>query len=200
MNNQRYPQRKSPRKRGYDYSQSGAYFVTICTYNRARLFGKIVNDEMQLNDIGRIAEASWGEIPHHFAGVELDCYVVMPNHVHGIILINDDNLLRDGHDGSRNGHDVSCSYGNGDVGTPYMASAPDAPPHPKHPTLGVIVGTYKATVTRRVNQQLGISGENIWQGRYHDHIIRNEPSWNKIREYVIYNPMRWREDRFFAEE
>lgn len=85
--NKRYPQRKSPRLRRYDYAQEGTYFVTICTYQRACWFGNIVDGEMQRSSMGHIAAACWETIPDHYFGVELDCFVVMPNHVHGVIML-----------------------------------------------------------------------------------------------------------------
>src|SRR5262245_16172423 len=83
-----FPKRKSPRLQGYDYSQDGSYFVTICTHLRENRFGQVIDAEMVLNTLGCIAEACWEAIPSHFANVELDAYVVMPNHVHGIVIIN----------------------------------------------------------------------------------------------------------------
>ena len=181
-----YPQRKSPRLQGYDYSQSGAYFVTICTAGRAHLFGEIVDGEMVLNDYGRTAETCWAEIPDHHPTADIDLYVIMPNHVHGIIVIDDDIVSSTG------GRDVSRPYENADVGTPYMASVSPKTDQ-KHPTLGTIIGTYKAAVTRKIHHP----DLKIWQGRYHDHIIRNEKSLNKLREYVLYNPARWEDDVFY---
>lgn len=163
MSNNPFPQRKSPRLQGYDYSQSGAYFVTICTHQRSNFFGQIVNDVMHLNSWGGVAEDSWAQIPDHFPTVELDVYVVMPNHVHGILILDD-------------------------------------VPTQKAPTLGVVVGSYKAAVTRAINRQ-GLNPEQwrIWQERYHDHIIRSDKTLSTLREYVANNPARWHEDKFYME-
>ena len=111
MSQKQSPQRKSPRLQGYDYSQSGAYFITICTHNRAHLFGKIVDGKMILNGMGHIARSCWMEIPTHYTNIELDLHVVMPNHVHGIILIHDDISSADG---------MYPVPTNDHVGTPYM--------------------------------------------------------------------------------
>lgn len=182
MPEKQFPQRKSPRLKGYDYSQSGAYFVTICTHHQAHLFGCVVDGEMVLNGYGEIATFCWAEIPAHYPNVELDLYVIMPNHMHGIIVIYDDDF----------GRDISRPYNNRDtVGTPYMASGAQS----KRPPLGCIIGAYKAAVTRKIDN----SDVKIWQNRYHDHIIRNEPSLDKIREYVLCNPARWAEDTFYCD-
>ena len=207
MDDKPLPQRKSPRLRGYDYAQEGAYFVTICTADRAHLFGQIIDGAMVLNGAGHIARSCWTEIPDHYPNVELDFYVIMPNHVHGIIVVHDDAASSTG------GRDVSRPYENADgVGAarigqsdmPPVANQPPpriAPPGQiaSRPTIGTIVGAYKAAVTRHVNRLIHPDTVTIWQRSYHDHIIRNESSLNKIREYVLYNPARWREEPFFTD-
>ena len=100
MPDQQHPQRRSPRLPGYDYAQSGAYFVTICTHNRAHLLGQIVDGEMMLNNYGVVAHSCWLDIPDHHPNVDIDLHIVMPNHVHGIIWIHDA-VSRGGRDGSR---------------------------------------------------------------------------------------------------
>ena len=194
MNDKPLPQRKSPRLRGYDYSQSGAYFVTICTQRRQQLFGDVLDGEMILNDYGKIAAACWTAIPDHHTNVELDLYVIMPNHVHGIVVIND------GYDSSTADRIYPVPTKNRDhVGTRYIASGAKnrANPNRKRPTLGTIIGTYKAAVTRRINRNMNQPNAKIWQGRYHDHIIRNEKSLNKLREYTLHNPALWADDRYY---
>ena len=182
-------QRKSPRLRGYDYSQEGAYFVTICTAGRTHLFGKIVDGVTVLNTLGQIAESGWAEIPTHFPQVELDLYVIMPNHVHGIVFIvdapGDTKMMRT-------------------VGTRHASSLRQPLPKQWRPngvksgSLGAIVGSYKSATTKRI-KRLGDTSETlVWQGRYYDHIIRNEQSLNKIREYILYNPARWPEDTLYS--
>ena len=174
------PQRKSPRLQGYDYSQSGAYFVTICTCQRMHLFGEMSGNEILLSTMGQIAYEEITRIPVYWSNcVELDLFVVMPNHLHIILVL---------------------------VGTPFLASAdltdftPDAhkaDAHKRVPTLGMVIGSYKSGVTRRIRQALDDPELRIWQGRYHDHIIRNATSLERIREYVIYNPARWQSDTFY---
>lgn len=152
------PQRKSPRLQGYDYSQAGAYFITICTYEKAHHFGTINDGEMLLGDVGQIADERWAMIPEFFPTVILNDYVVMPNHMHGILLLSES--------------------------------------HDKRPSIGNIINHYKGSVTRIARLELEFS-EKIWQPRYHDHIIRNEPDLIRIREYVQFNPARWDADTFY---
>lgn len=156
-----YPQRKSPRLQGYDYSQSGAYFVTICTHKRQHLFGYIANDIMHHSAAGEIALACWQSIPQHYPDVELDIFVVMPNHVHGIVLL--------------------------------LASDANF-----QTLLGRVINAYKGAVTSRIRKQQN-DALIVWQARYHDHIIRDEASLNRIREYVQYNSELWTQDTFFSE-
>jgi REP element-mobilizing transposase RayT len=153
MSNDRYPQRKSPRLQGYDYTQSGVYFVTICTHAMARWFGHCTGGAMVLNQIGQIAADCWAAIPDHFEGVELDIAVVMPNHVHGIIVL----------------------AGGGAA-------------------LGTVVGAYKAAVTRQIRRECSAPPAPIWHTRYHDHIVRNQRELERIQEYILRNPARWRDE------
>jgi putative transposase len=147
--------------RGYDYGQNGAYFVTICAHERQHLFGDVVDDVMHLNALGQIAETFWNSIPQHYPTVELDAFVAMPNHVHGILLLT------------------------GDV------------TDEQRPTLGHVIGSYKAIVTRTIRQQTGTQ-QVVWQKRYHDHIIRNADSLKRIRQYVLHNPALWQQDTFYG--
>ena len=187
--NPEHPARRSPRLIGYNYAQSGAYFVTICTHQRLERFGAVSDGVMQLNALGQIAEYCWSQIPSHFSHVELDLSVVMPNHVHGIVLISNpaDGLRRD------------TIYR---VPTPATAPADPTPQETfSRPVVGsfaAIIRSYKATVTREMNRRLPNEAFPLWQGRYHDHIIRNEADLNRIQEYVINNPARWHEDVFYG--
>ena len=162
--------RRSIRLTGYEYRQAGAYFVTICTHNRAPLFGEIQGDEMRLNDVGKIAEKVWQGIPDHFDNVDIDAYIVMPNHVHGIITITHT------HVGARH------------------ASPLQRPHQSSKRSLGTIVGSYKSAVTKQINQRRGTPGSPVWQRNYYEHIIRNESALHDIRHYIIHNPAKWAED------
>lgn len=136
--------------------------------------------------MGDIAEQRWYDLPNHFEQVVLDGFVVMPNHIHGIIFIMDtsaDSVNADTIDGVP-------TEARKHVGTASMPSA--------RPKLGTIIGTYKAAVTRYANRVLENPPSKIWQSRYHDHIIRNEADLKRIREYVVYNPQKWEADTFYS--
>jgi len=175
-------QRKPNRLKNYDYSQNGYYFVTICTRNRQEWFGIIENGEMKLNENGKIAERIWREIPGHFVNIELDEFVVMPNHIHGIICIKNTVgnrhacSLRDGHTCSlRDGH--ACSLQKR-----------------QYQMIPVVVGSYKSAVTRNI-RQIDPGNQFHWQKSFYDHVIRDELSLNRIREYIKNNPRQWDSDR-----
>ena len=163
----------SARMQNWDYSRNAAYFVTICTQNRFHYFGDVVNGEMQLSPIGKLARKYWMEIPQHFPFVKINAFVVMPNHMHGIIVIDN-------------------------VETPDSGVSTAAPNNPaaqkwKPGTLGVIINQYKRAVTINARK---INPEFAWQSRFHDHIIRNNESFNRICDYIISNPEKWEEDRY----
>ncbi len=160
--------RRSIRLAGYDYSSAGAYFVTIVVHGRERLFGEIINEEMRLNDFGKIANECWCAIPEHFPFVELGAYVIMPNHVHGIIIING------------RGAAMLRPYNN-----PHKFNV-------KPGSLGAIVRSYKSAVSYRLNKELNATG--VWQRNYYEHIIRNEKEMDNIWRYIEANPSLWADD------
>ena len=167
------PQRKSPRLKDYDYTESGAYFVTICTQNRLYLFGDVHNSEMVLSKAGEIATERWLALPEHHPHVELDLFVVMPNHMHGILVLTDENPVETALSENNNHRLQSRS-------------------------LGTIVGSYKSSVTRHIRQAIPeYAQQTIWQPRYHDHIIRNPDDLHRLQDYVHYNPARWQADIFY---
>ena len=165
--------RKSIRLQGYDYSQAGAYFVTIVTYQRDCLFGKIENQIMMLNDFGKIADECWRAIPEHFPFVELGSHVIMPNHAHGVIVIND----------------VNDDIGRGAI---YRAPTVEQFGKPTIGSLSTIVRTYKAAVTRQIGREHNATG--IWQRNYYERIIRNADEANRIHLYIEANPVQWDKD------
>jgi len=175
---------QSARLQNWDYSSCGLYFITICTVNRELYFGDIVNGEMILSAVGELAKAYWNEIPKHFPFVELDEFVIMPNHVHGIITINKPN------DGKYNDK-CNVETPNLGVSTTTIASKKWNPG-----SLGVIINQYKRICTINARK---IHADFAWQSRFHDHIIRNDESFQKIRDYIINNPLRWKEDQFCNE-
>ena len=152
--------RKQIRFKNHDYSQAGYYFVTICVKDRRKVFGRISDGNLQLNSFGEVARCLWAQIPTHFDGAQVDVCVVMPEHVHGIIILND-------------------------VGNRHACSLPKKRPYQKLP---VIVGSYKSTVTKEIHKIKG--GEKFqWQKSFFEHVIRDEKSLLKIREYMINNPL-----------
>jgi putative transposase len=176
--------RRSIRLKGYDYSQNGAYFITLCVQDRNPIFGRIVNGEMQLNEFGAIARDEWQKTADMRKNIEMDEFIVMPNHFHGIIVIDD-----------------------GINGTGTLQRAPTAPTReqfgkPTSNTIPTIIRGFKAAVTKQINTiqiNAGVYNmpERIWQKNYYEHVIRNETSLNKIREYIMSNPLNWKEDDYY---
>jgi putative transposase len=162
---------------------AGGYFLTIRTWQRECLFGEVVDGEMRLNDAGEIARRCWGDMPHHFPFVELDAFMVMPNHVHGIIVIR-------------------CR-GEASAFTIHVAKTPsksDASPLRQHPngtqpgSLPAIVHNFKSISTRKTNAARAVTGTPVWQRGYYEHVVRNEAELMAIREYILDNPARWEDD------
>lgn len=168
--------RRSIRLKGYDYTRAGVYFVTIVTQNRACLFGHIVAGEVRLNAFGQVVAETWQWLATQYDYVELDEWVVMPNHLHGIVVITD---TGDGGGGSRTAPTVIASTA----------------PMVKRKPLGRLIGAFKTVSTKRINEYRGTSGVVVWQRNYYEHIIRDERSLNRVREYIAANPLRWHLDR-----
>jgi REP element-mobilizing transposase RayT len=169
--------RRSIRLPDYDYSQPGAYFITLVTYQRECLFGEIREGEMRLSPKGQIADEHWRLIPEHFLHVELGAYVVMPNHVHGIIIIHENGM---------------ATYTSPSVRASQWDAPTPIPNGPKRGSIGAIMGSYKMSVTRRIQRELNATG--IWQRNYYEHIIRNEAEYNRIHAYIEANPANWGTD------
>ena len=170
--------RRSIRWKGYDYTHPGAYFITICTRDRACLFGEVVDGEMRLNEYGRIARRCWEEIPLHFPHAELDAFVVMPNHVHGIVILTV---------GAR--HNIGAQHA-----VPLLPGKTEQFGKPVPGSIPTIVRSFKSATTRHINVLRGTPRAPVWQRNYYEHIIRNEESLNRLREYIITNSMRWATD------
>jgi REP element-mobilizing transposase RayT len=179
--------RRSIRLRDYDYSRPGAYYVTICAYRRKCLFGEVVKGEMMLNPFGEIVDAYWNAIPGHFPNVELDFFIVMPNHMHGILVIVDPV-------GAGSPRPIS-GQGNLAPTNRNHATKSDRETAPiQKRTLGQMMGYFKYQSTKRINDIRGTPGAHAWQRNYHEHVIRNEDDLNEIRQYILNNPARWTED------
>ncbi len=170
--------RRSIRLKGYDYSRSGYYFVTMCTHNRECLFGEIINGEMALNEYGGIVSESWKWLGVQYDHVELDAWTIMPNHMHGIIVINND------------GHGHDC---RGDSQSDCRGGSRTAPTCANKPG-GRLIGACKTVSTKHINHIRNTPGLPVWQRNYYEHIIRDEKSLENIRNYIINNPARWEED------
>jgi REP element-mobilizing transposase RayT len=189
--------RHSIRLKGYDYSQEGLYFITICCQGRICRFGKIKNGKMILNDTGNIAQQCWLDIPQHFPHVELHEYVVMPNHIHGIVELTETGVVDECGD-ERRGEKFfalqnKCVGECGDKCEGEKFFAPTAQrPHGASRTIGSIIRGFKIGVTKQL-------GGSIWQRNYYEHIIRNEQAYQNISNYIIHNPETWRNDQFYSE-
>jgi REP-associated tyrosine transposase len=170
--------RRSLRLRDYDYSQPGIYFVTVCTVGRALLFGNVVEGNVRLNDAGHATGKVWAELPRYYFGLEVDAFVLMPNHIHGIIVL----------------------HGTGN--RPPLAGGLPASPRPLEGagtaplrvTLGQAVARFKYESTKRLNAVRGTPGARVWQRNYYEHIIRHGESLQLVRRYILENPTRWQMD------
>ena len=181
---------ESARLKNWDYGSNAFYFVTICTKDRVCYFGNVVNGKMVLNEIGEIARNCWMQIPEHFPFVKLGEHVVMPNHIHGIVIIDKPNDGCNDHPDKRNVSNVETPK----LGVSTITNRTNAASEKWNPeTLGVIINQYKRAVTIRARK---IHADFTWQPRYHDHIIRNDESFHRISEYIINNPLNWSDDQF----
>jgi len=171
--------RCSIRLKGYDYTQPGAYFVTLVAWGRACLFGEIDGETMRLNPVGEVVQHAWLRLPSFFP-IRLDAYVVMPNHFHGIICMGE----------------ASAAWAlPGKQIIPADAS-PQPPPKGTEPgSLGAIIQNFKSTSTRRANQINASPGLPLWQRNYFERVIRDEAEMGRIIAYIHANPSRWQEDK-----
>jgi putative transposase len=207
------PNRRSIRLRGYDYARAGAYFVTICVQNRECLFGDVVDGQMVLNDAGRMVQTVWDELPEYYPGVETDAFQIMPNHIHGIIV-----LVGAGPRACPIDVESACpidvesacpidveSRESGqpqgvEIGQPQGVEI--GQPQGVAPTLSLpdVVHRFKTMTTKRYADGVKETGWSpfpgrLWQRNYYEHIIRNEDELDRIQEYIVVNPTRWESDR-----
>jgi putative transposase len=211
--------RRSIRLKGYDYAQPGAYFVTLVTWHRQALFGEVVGGSVRLSALGRIVEEEWKALPRHFPNIRLDAFVVMPNHIHGIIVITDtavgatrtaptDHIVRATHPlhpgTSANVTPLPNEPVDNHAGSPLPApdeqpeSRDGSPLRPNGPTpgsLGAIIGQFKSRATKRIWALPEYAHTPIWQRNYYERIIRNETELKNIWNYIDMNPERWSEDQ-----
>ena len=183
------------RLREYDYAQDGAYSVTVCTDWRTHLFGRVTDGRMELNAVGRIVEKVWHELPEHYPHVELDAFVVMPDHVHGIVVF----VGGDSEAGSDSGPTLESATVGSRAEEAGLKPAPtqdartqdEAPTKVRRHGLSEVVRGFKTYSGRRVNGLRGTPGVAVWQRGYYEHVVRNEEDMNRIRQYFQENPLRW---------
>ncbi|MFW5762012.1 MAG: transposase [Cyclobacteriaceae bacterium] len=217
--------RRSIRLKGYDYSQEGLYFITICIKNRACLFGNIERTAnprgcpiMILNDAGKMVDAEWNKLPQRFPNIQLHEYIVMPNHFHAIIEIVGATLVVAQNTVAQNKSEpINTEKGQPQGIAPNEKGQPQgiAPnekgqpqgiaPTGKNKRLGDIIGAFESITT--VEYIRGVKTKNwkpfngkLWQRNYWEHIIRNEQSYNRISEYIFNNPKNWKNDKLYGEE
>jgi putative transposase len=179
--------RRSIRLKGYDYSSDGAYFITICTYQRECLFGEVVDGVMELNQVGIGVQACWQALPHHFVNLKLDAFVVMPNHLHGILLLG-----CDGSGGEAFGQNFTRC-----IQDQLPNASPLQPRGTESGSIGAIVQNFKSISSRRVNQMLCRNRRTLWQRNYYEHIIRDSAVFHVIQEYIASNPSSWMRDQLY---
>jgi len=156
------PIRRSIRLPGYDYSGAGAYYVTICVHRKECLLGEVVSGVMHLNHLGRIADRHWVSLSVRFPSIALDRHCVMPNHLHGTLLLKCSSAARGNQDGA--------------------------------PPLGKVIAYFKYRSTKQINAMRGTPSRRFWQRNYYEHIIRSEEELDRIRKYIVENPLKWDSD------
>jgi len=173
--------RRSIRLRDYDYSSAGAYFVTICAGQRECLFGEVVGGVMRLNACGLTVTTIWDSLPQRYPGLDVDAFVIMPNHLHGIIVINDP---------------VGAIHESPGLNESERAIH-ELPLHRRRAmTLSKVVGYLKMNSAKRINQWRDNPGAAVWQRNYHEHVIRDERDLTAIRDYIAANPACWDKDEY----
>jgi len=170
--------RRSIRLKEYDYGQPGAYFVTLCTHRRECLLGENVEGKVTLNEYGKIVEEEWHKTKQMRQGVDLDAFIVMPNHIHGILVL------------------MGIPISTDRRGTMHRAPTPrfEQFGRPTSNSIPTIIRGIKSSVTQRINHLRGTHGQPVWQRNYYEHVIRNEIDLEEIREYIQDNPLKWLED------
>jgi len=182
---------KSARLQTWDYRWAGAYFITICTNNRKHYFGKIENKKMVLSNMGVIADILWYEITNHSKNTELGAFVVMPNHIHGILILTNneknENLVEKGHAlFLPNKNPIQPTEQSKTIGQQRFQNIGTN-------SVSSIIGSYKSAVTKNANR---LGYEHAWQSLFYDHIIRNDDEYQRIVNYIKKNPENWEKDKY----
>lgn len=176
---------ESARLKNWDYSSEGYYFITICIHNREQILGNIISNEMVLSDIGKIVEKEWLKSFEIRRELFCDTYCIMPNHIHGIVVINNDDGPVETH-----GRGVFVqTHGRASLQTDKLQRMPKS--------ISSFVAGFKSSATKLTNEHRGTQGNHLWQPRFHDHIIRDEKELERIREYILNNRLKWIKDCFF---
>ena len=189
----RLRQRRSGHLPDYDYSLPGAYFVTTCTHNREQMFGMVDNGRMILNRLGEVVQRCWHDLPYYYPSVQLDAFVVMPNHVHGIIILTDVESRASVGAGL---HGARPTNGLSPMGPDTRTNATRTRPAPTvgdagRVSLREVVRALKSFSAIRINGIRNSRGVPVWQRGYHDHVIRTDADLKDIRLYIQNNPLRW---------
>ncbi len=184
--------RRSIRLRGRDYTFPDRYFVTICATYRKCILGRIHDGTMRESQLGSLVRACWMEIPHHFANVELDAFVVMPNHVHGLILLHKrPEVVGKTNAPIERGHDISCPYKSPSDKNRVRTEAFGKP---VASSLATVVRTFKAAVTREARRRFGKPQMEVWQRDYFERVVRDDHEYADACRYICENPLRWETD------
>ncbi len=193
----------SARATWWNYGWAGAYFITICTKSREHYFGEIKSERpnrMILSNCGILADIFWHEIKNHAKNVELGAFVVMPNHIHGILILTSDSDADFGRVGTGRdvmvgtGHALSLQPTSNEIDNPNKSIAQNRFQNQGKSTVSSIIGSYKSAVTKHTNR-LGF--DFGWQTRFHDHIIRSDPEYKRINDYIENNVNHWKNDKFY---
>jgi putative transposase len=181
--------RHSIRLKDYDYSQAGAYFITICSLHRECLFSDIADGKMRLNELGQVVMDCWFAMVEHFPNVQLDEFVVMPNHFHGILQIIESVGAKQEVSASP---DFGNNYKQGEAGESFASPLP-------HGTISgsfaAVIQNFKSVSTRKTNKIRNNPGCPVWQRNYYERIIRNDAELERAREYIVNNPLKWELDK-----
>ncbi|PXY44613.1 transposase [Flavobacterium hydrophilum] len=188
---------ETARAKWWNYDNPGDYFITICTKNRDPLFGYIKDGEMILNEYGQIILDCWLDLPNHYDNIILGEFQIMPNHIHCIVGVNDSKIIIPDSDDVETGlkpvcTEPVCTAGN--MADNFVIENPNKKNH------GVFefIRALKSFSSRKINERRNSRGVSNWQERFHDHIIRNEAEYDRIRNYIINNPKKWDEDCFYT--
>ena len=207
---------ESTRLKQYDYSSNGAYFITICTKNRENYLGRIIDGKLQENEQSKICKACWLDLSNHYPNCVLDEFVIMPNHVHGIVFIQNNKIVInggiDGVDGDCNRiatvetglkpvstnvivNTIANVNTNAIVNTNVIANTIADTNITKRYSISEIIRGFKTFTARKINDFLNTQGKTFWQSRFYDNVIRDKDELNRIRKYIVNNPVSWLNDR-----